>query len=150
MAGHYTCLLTHFVWGTKDRNLWLTAPVTDRLYPYFGGIAESRKSLLLQAGGMADHVHLLVSVHPTVSVSDLAATLKANSSRWIREDLGMLGQFAWQEGYGAFTVSRSRQETVTEYIANQVAHHQERSFEEEFKAMLARHEVPYEERYLWA
>ena len=150
MAGHYTCMLTHFVWGTKDRELWLTAPVTERLYPYFGGILENRKCCLLQAGGMADHVHLLVSVHPTESTSDLAAVLKANSSRWLREDMGMLGQFAWQEGYGAFSVSRSLQRAVVEYIVNQLSHHQGRTFEEEFKAMLARHEVVYEERYLWA
>jgi len=123
---------------------WLT-----RLYEYIGGTIRAKGGSLVAAGGMPDHIHLSVSMGKQMSVSDAVRDIKSNSSRWIHETIADLRGFAWQAGYGAFSVSRSSLDDVKRYIASQHEHHRVRSFQEEFLEFLKRHEMEYDERYIW-
>jgi len=148
MPQSFACLNCHFVFSTKNRHPWIEPAMADRLYAYVGGILRAEDSTLLAAGGMPDHVHLLVSLGKERSVADLLRVVKTNSSKWIHLTFPNMGHFGWQTGYGAFTVSHSKVETVRRYIAAQPAHHRARSFHEEFAALLNRHGVAFDERYL--
>jgi hypothetical protein len=114
-----------------------------------GGIIRTLDGIALSIGGTADHVHLLTKQPATISMSDLMRTLKTNSSRWVHETWPSESSFAWQTGYGAFSVSQSNADAVREYIANQEAHHRTISFQEEFVRFLKRHGIEYDERYIW-
>jgi REP element-mobilizing transposase RayT len=149
MPQSFTCLHCHLIFSTKGRAPWLAADLTPRLYEYMGGILRQEKSHLLAAGGTADHVHLLASLSKELSVSDTLRLIKANSSKWIHETFPDQRHFAWQVGYGAFTVSYSHLGHVKRYIASQAEHHRTRTFQEEFIAFLKRHSIEYDERYLW-
>lgn len=150
MSHSYTCLMTHAVFSTKDRAPFIAGPFGERLLPYLGGIARELGGKALTIGGMADHVHLLLSLPPTLCVADVLRDLKANSSRWIHETWAERGDFAWQIGYGAFSVSESAREAVTRYIQQQESHHRRMTFQEEFIALLKKHGIDYDERYIWA
>jgi REP-associated tyrosine transposase len=141
--------LVHFVWGTADREPLIRKSWRNDLHAYMGGIMRNKKATLLAAGGIEDHMHALVSLPATVTLYEIAAALKANSSRWVHDNVPQGKGFDWQTGYGAFSVSKSQEERVKEYIGNQEEHHRQWRFTEEFKALLERHEIPYEERYLW-
>lgn len=145
----YISNLVHFVWGTANREPTIRESWRDRLHGYLGGILANKKAKLLAAGGVEDHVHVLASLPATVSLSEIASAMKANSSRWIHENIVQCKGFDWQEGYGAFTVSKSAEEQVKKYIHEQEQHHKQWKFTEEFKALLEKHGIPYEERYLW-
>jgi REP element-mobilizing transposase RayT len=147
MSDAYTNLLVHVVFSTKNRDRNLTADVRRELYPYLTALARKSGSKALAANGGLDHVHLLVMVPPTVTISDLIRFLKANSSRWIRGKFNRT--FAWQAGYGAFSVSRSRFREVREYIDGQEEHHKRVSFESEFVSLLKRNEIEFENERLW-
>ena len=137
----------HVVHGTKGRLELIPPEIMPRLCAYLGGVAHHRKAMLLAAGGMPDHLHMLLSVHPTTAPSDLVRDLKANSSRWFRETLGR--RFAWQAGFGEFAVSASNLDVVRRYINNQAKHHAKMSFVDEYLAMLKRHRVEYDPRYVF-
>lgn len=111
----------------------------ERLWPYLGGIAKQNQMKALAIGGVADHVHILLSVPATLSVAKAVQLLKGNSSKWIREVFPTMRSFAWQEGYGAFSVGISGLDATVTYINNQTEHHRKRSFREEFVAMLQKH-----------
>jgi REP element-mobilizing transposase RayT len=145
----FVSLHCHLVFSTKNRHPWITADVQPRLFEYLGGIARGQGAALVAAGGMPDHVHLLVSLNKTVAVADLLRELKSESSRWLHEAMPSLSHFAWQTGYGAFAVSFSETDRVKAYLAAQPEHHRQRTFKEEFLALLARHQIEYDERYLW-
>ena len=149
MPNSYTCLHYHVVFSTKNRTPRIHPPTQDRLYEYVGGIIRDNKGRLIAAGGTPDHVHLLLSLHPQTALSDLLRQAKAGSSRWIHETFAEQSDFAWQDGYGAFTVSQSSVVQVTTYIAEQEQHHRQVSFQEEFVEFLKRHEIPYDERFIW-
>jgi putative transposase len=149
MPQSYTCLRYHLIFSTKDRVSSLTDDVRPRLYEYVGGILRSMKSTLIAAGGMPDHVHLLVGLNQEVSVMAALRTIKAGSSGWIHDTFPTMRKFAWQAGYGAFTVSHSGEEQVASYIARQKEHHRKRTFQEEFVELLKRHGIDYDERFLW-
>lgn len=149
MPSSYTCLRFHLVWGTKHRQSVLSDDIRDRLFQYIGGIIRNDGGKLLAAGGMPDHVHLLADLGKQQSVADAVRDIKSNSSGWIHQTFPQLNSFAWQTGYGAFTVSYSNTETVKTYIANQAEHHRQRTFQEEFVEFLRRHGIEYDERYLW-
>jgi REP element-mobilizing transposase RayT len=146
----YTCLYYHVIFGTKERVPLIDAALRDRLHEYMGGIVRDEKGRLLTAGGTPDHVHLLLSLHPQKGLSDILRQIKASSSRWMHETVASLRDFAWQDGYGAFTASYSSLAQVKQYIANQEQHHRRVSFQEEFVEFLRRHEIQYDERYIWA
>ena len=149
MPSSYTCLNYHLIWSTKYRKPLLPDDVRERLFQYLGGILRNDGGTLFAAGGMPDHVHLLADIGKRHSIADAVRDMKANSSKWIHETVPELRAFAWQTGYGAFTVSYSNVDAVKAYIANQAEHHRRRSFQEEFVDFLQRHGVTYNEQYLW-
>jgi putative transposase len=149
MPQSLACLHVHFVFSTKNREGRLTPDVTERLYPYIGGLTHSFGSALIRGGGMPDHVHLLISLGREVTIADAMRTVKANSSGWIHETFPTLPMFAWQAGYGAFAVSASKVGQVKAYIANQVEHHRNRTFQDEYRTLLRKHGIEWDERYVW-
>jgi len=120
-----------------------------RLFPYLGGIIRQQHGTALIINGPTDHVHILASLAAKHSLSDLMRELKTNSSGWVHENFPDKKLFAWQTGYGAFSVSHSNLGEVRKYIANQEEHHRHVSFKEEFVALLKRHEIEFDERFLW-
>ncbi len=138
----------HFVFSTKNREPWIPAEVADRLYPYLGGLARTVGCRLVRVGGMPDHIHLLVSLGREVALADAMRVLKANSSGWAHEAFPDL-PFAWQAGYGAFAVSASHVERVVAYIDDQAEHHRNMTFQDEYRALLRRHGLEWDERYVW-
>lgn len=148
MASTFTSLLYHVVFSTKYRKPFLTDAYRDDVYRYMAGIIANKDGQLLEIGGMPDHVHILTTCPPTIAVAEFIRDIKANSSKWLHEEKHLM-QFAWQVGYGAFTVSRSQLEIVSKYIRNQAEHHRKQSFEDEFRDILIRHGIVFEEKYLF-
>lgn len=149
MANTYTSLHYHVVFSTKDRQPWITDDIEERVWKFIGGIARENKMKALLVGGMPDHLHLALAIPPTLAVSNALRLLKGGSSKWIKDTFPKMRGFAWQDGYGAFTVSKSSLPDVLAYIQNQREHHRGKTFQEEFLAFLIRHEVEYKEKYLW-
>ena len=147
MASTYLSLHYHLVFSTKNRTPWIRADIRARLHDYLGGTVNGLNGYTQIVGGVDDHVHLLVGLKATHSLSDFMRELKKASSIWCHEQLG-LRDFAWQEGYAAFTVSASARAGVHTYIATQEAHHAVKTFREELVEMLKRAGVAYDERYL--
>ena len=148
MAGKYLSILVHFVWSTASREPWLSDLWEDELYKVIGGILRKKNGKLLEAGGVSDHIHLYTSLPSTVSVAEIVNALKSNSLRWIHDEVHRHG-FAWQEGYGAFSVSKSSETDVRRYIQRQKEHHRKRDFKKEFIELLNKHGIEYDERYIW-
>jgi putative transposase len=149
MARTYTQLLNHIVFSTKDRAPLLTPDLRIRLFPYMAGIIRNLDGVALAINGPADHVHLLVSLPATVAPSDIVGKLKANSSKWVHETFPEHYAFRWQTGYSAFSVSASQKQAVIDYIAGQEEHHRVVSFKDELSAFLKRHEIDYDDRYVF-
>lgn len=149
MAHTFSSLLTHVIFSTKDRVPFIDAELKPRLFAYMGGIVRELDSTALAINGPADHVHLLISTPPALALADLMRVVKTNSSRWAHQEFPARSAFAWQTGYGAFSVSRSNVDAVREYIADQEEHHRRVTFQEEFIAFLKRHGIAYDERYIW-
>lgn len=147
MAHTYHKLLTHVIFSTKHREPFILPEWEADLYAYIGGIVRNRKADLLAAGGMPDHVHLLLKCPADIALADLVRDVKAISSKW-RHDAADPA-FGWQTGYGAFSVSQSMTDTVAGYIRGQPAHHRARTFRDEFVELLRKHEIAYDDRYLW-
>jgi REP-associated tyrosine transposase len=136
----------HVVFSTKERRKLIEPSMQPRLWAYMGGIARNHNFLVLANGGMEDHVHLLIQLPPVLSLAKAVSLLKANSSSWMKEH-GR--KFAWQEGYGAFSVSASTLAAVERYIANQQKHHRRRTFEDEFIALLKKHGIPFDPKFVF-
>ena len=149
MSQSFASLHYHLIFSTKSRAPAITDDLASRLYEYLGGLLRFHKGVLLAAGGMADHVHLLVGLNREMSVAEAVRLVKANSSKWIHETFTDRQAFVWQTGYGAFTVSYSNIDQVKQYIDGQAEHHRRRTFQEEFMAFLKRHGIEYDERYMW-
>src|SRR5262249_174983 len=141
MANTYTKLLYHIIFGTKRREPLVTTGFQDHLYSYIGGILRGRKGMLVEIGGMPDHVHLVIRIRPDVSVEEIVRLVKANSSKWVNEGPNARGRFAWQEGYAAFSVSCSQLPGVCRYVQNQAEHHRTKTFQEEYVEFLRRHDM---------
>ena len=133
MAHRFPNLLIHCVFSTKERRDLIPADLLLKLAKYFAGIGRNHGISILAAGGTSNHAHLLLVLPPDLAVAKAVQVLKANSSRWVREH-GI--DFAWQEGYGAFSVSSSNKDAVIHYIENQAQHHRMRSFETELETMV--------------
>ena len=142
----FTNLLFHIVYSTKYRKPLIQATWQDELYGYIGGILRENQGTLLKIGGIADHVHLLEKLSPTLAISDVLRVVKTNSSKWINERSDVRFKLQWQPG---FSVSESQVPVVEAYIANQAEHHRKRTFEEEFLEMLRRHKIKYDPRYVF-
>lgn len=149
MPRSYTNLIYHIVFSTKDRRPVITPNREERLYEYIGGIIRGLGGIVLAINGVDDHVHILVKLRPDKALSDVLRDLKANSSGWLHKVFPEAEDFAWQNGYGAFTVSASQINGVRKYIADQKIHHTKRSFEEEFIGLLEKNEVGFDRKYLW-
>jgi putative transposase len=147
MHSFNSCLI-HCVWSTKNRASSLDSDLRERLWPYLGGIARENRMKALAVGGAADHVHILISLPGTLSLAKALQLLKGNSSKWIHETFPRLAGFAWQQGYGAFSIGVSGVEATVAYIRNQTEHHRQRTFREEFVAMLRKHGWDFDERML--
>jgi REP element-mobilizing transposase RayT len=148
MPGAYCQLLLHVVFSTKDRRPWITPEVAARLYPYVGGVVRARGGVLYDVSGSADHLHMYLRWRADGSVSDLMRTVKASSSRWMRDTFPALATFAWQAGYSVFSVSRSREAHVKGYIAGQTEHHKKEGFESELLRLLRAHGVEYDPQHV--
>ena len=147
--GHtYTNLMYHIVFSTQERRPWLTGEMNPRLVQMAGGILRDAGGKLLLMNGPADHVHLLALVSPKASMSDGVRDLKAGTSKWVHQEFPGMSDFAWQEGFSAFTVSKSSAQSVLAYIENQEEHHRKKSFKEELIEFLERHEIEYNPEYL--
>ncbi len=149
MANTYSSLSYHLVFSTKNRVNYIKPEIENRVWAYIGGIARKHKMTALQIGGIENHIHALIIAPPTLSPSQIARFLKGESSKWIHEEFLTIKDFAWQDGYGAFTVSKSNIADVIEYIKSQREHHHTKSFQEEYLSLLHKHEIEYDERYLW-
>jgi len=148
MASTHLSLHYHVVFSTKNRERWITEPHRARAHEYLGGIIKNMGGVAHAVGGVDDHVHVFAGLRATHCLANLMRELKADSSAWIHKELG-LRAFAWQEGYGAFTVSASLIQAVRRYVINQPAHHAKVSFQDEYVRMLKRGLVEYDDRYLW-
>ena len=149
MAHTFTNLLVHLVFSTKDRRPSIDAQLKPTLFPYMGGIVREMKGKALAVNGTENHVHILAKLPSTLSIAEVVRVLKTNSSRWVHEK-GYAGHgFAWQVGYGAFSVSQSNVESVIRYIATQEEHHRNVSFQDEYLSFLRKHEIEFDERYIW-
>ena len=149
MADTYTSLYYHVVFSTKNRVGHIKPEIEHRVWEYVGGIARENKMTALQVGGIEDHIHALVMAPAALSPSQIAQYLKGDSSKWIHEEFPELRGFAWQDGYGAFTVSKSNLPDVVRYIESQREHHRQKTFQEEYLDFLNKHGIDYDERYVW-
>jgi REP element-mobilizing transposase RayT len=149
MAHTFTSLLIHAVFSTAGRAPLLTDAIRPEIHAYLGGILREVRAVPIAIGGTADHVHLLMRLPANLPVADCLRVAKTNSSRWVKERWPQRRSFAWQGGYGAFSVSESRRAAVIRYIRDQAQHHQRISFRDEFLALLRNHRVEFDERYVW-
>ena len=147
MSSSYCNLLYHIVFATKDREPWLTATIRPRIHQYLGGAIRNENGIALIVNGTADHIHMLAKLRQDKALSKLIGELKANSSGWISRTFRETAGFAWQEGYGAFTVSESQAPKVRGYIERQEEHHRTVSFVEELKVILRAHGLAFDERH---
>ena len=148
--GHtYTSLLFHAVFSTKHRRPLIHDAFRDRLHQYMSGVARAEFGGALSIGGTENHVHALIVLPATLCVADAMRTWKTVSSKWVHDTFAAEADFAWQEGYGAFSVSRSNVPAVAAYIECQEAHHKRMTFEEEFIALLERHGIAYDPEHVW-
>ena len=142
-------LLPHLVFSTKNREALISPELESELHPYLVGILNNIDCPSLQVGGTSDHVHLFFGLARTRSMAEVVEVVKTSSSKWIKTKGARYGGFHWQAGYGAFSVSQSEVEIVVSYIRNQEKHHRKTSFQEEYRQLLERYQISYNERYVW-
>jgi len=149
MAGTFTKLFYHIVFSTKHRQRFISPEIEDELYKYISGILRNLEGSCVEINGAADHLHVLVILPPKIALSDALREIKAGSSKWIHETKPTLAAFGWQDGYSAFTVSQSNVEAVRQYIRDQKQHHKQLDFKAELVALLDKHQIDYDECYVW-
>jgi REP element-mobilizing transposase RayT len=149
MPQSFAAVYVHIVFSTKHRTPAIRSDWSERLYQYIGGIVANGRGELLAVGGMPDHVHLLVSLGRDWSLANLLREAKAGSSKWVHDHFPNDVEFSWQNGYGAFSVSKSNLPAVKQYIADQEKHHLTMSFQDELRELLRRHGIEWDERYIW-
>ena len=142
-------LLYHIVFSTSGRRRLLHDGIRDNVFAYMASICKRLEGFALEVNGFYDHTHLLVRIPAKIAVSDFVGKIKANTSKRINDKRGTPRNFRWQDGFGAFTVSRSMKDRVAAYIKNQMEHHAQESFETEYRTLLAKHEVEYDDRYVF-
>ena len=149
MASTLANLLYHVVFSTKNRRDSISDEIRDDLHRYMGGIIKGENGILLEIGGTPDHVHLVLKLKPVHTLSDMMRKLKGGSSKWMNENNKTRERFTWQDGYGAFSVSRSQLEHVRQYVKEQEEHHRTFSFRYEYIRLLELHGVEYNDDFLW-
>ncbi len=148
MAHSYVSDLVHCVFSTKERTKTISPDFRERLWAFIGGIARENGMKALAVGGTEDHVHILLSLSATMALAKAIQLIKGGSSKWIHDTFPKHRHFAWQEGYGAFSISVSHVQETIGYIRTQAVHHRNKRFETEFLAFLKKHGIPYDERYV--
>jgi REP-associated tyrosine transposase len=149
MPHSYSNILTHVVYSTKNRRPFIDAALEARLFPYLGGIVRELGGKLFLVNGVEDHVHLLAELPPTIAIAEAIGKIKGSSTYWIHQSFPDQSGFAWQRGYAAFSVSKSKVAMVARYIERQKEHHKKQSFQDEFLELLRRHGISINEKYLW-
>jgi putative transposase len=149
MPNTYTQLHIQFVFAVQNRASLIQASWEEELYNYITGIVKNCKHKVLAINGMPDHVHLFVGLHPTQAVSELMQRVKGESSEWVNKRGFVVGKFHWQEGYGAFSYGHSQVRQVYEYVVNQKQHHQRKAFLDEYRELLEKFEISFDERYIF-
>jgi len=149
MAQTLVSLMVHVIFSTRNREPLITPEIEAELFAYMGGILKNRESRLLDAGGTANHVHLLISQSKNIGLSSLMKDVKKDSSSWIKTKGIRFRNFHWQDGYGAFSIGESNIPALKQYIATQKEHHRNRSFQEELIKFLNAYRLEYDERFLW-
>jgi len=145
--GHtYSSTLIHVVFSTKDRRPLLNDEIRPDLWAYIGGIARKNGFKALAVGGIADHAHALLQLPTTIDIAKAVQCIKGDSSKWAHE---RIADFAWQQGFGAFSIGISQLDTTVAYSKNQEQHHRKVDFGQEFIAFLRKHKIEYDERYVW-
>ena len=147
--GVFTQLYTHLVFAVKYRERLLKKEIRADVFSYISGIITNRKHKSIIINGVSDHIHILIGLNPNDKISDLVATIKRSSSTHINQQNWFRGKFRWQDGYGAFSYSRSQLANVYRYIENQETHHKENSFRREYGNLLKQFKIEYNEKYLF-
>lgn len=149
MAQSLSKILIHVIFSTKNRYPFLAPKIRPELHAYAATVLKTCQSPALTINSVENHIHILCCLSKNWSCADLVGKLKTDTSKWIKTKGGILTKFHWQNGYGAFSVSQSQVATVKKYIADQEAHHRRATFEDEFRAFLMKHDMEYDERYVW-
>lgn len=149
MANTFSSLHYHIVFSTKNRERWLRSKIEEDIWRYLGGICRAHQIKAVQIGGVEDHVHLLLGMPPTLALSDVVKRIKGESSKWMSDEVKGMKGFAWQDGYGAFTVGKSQIPATIRYIQTQREHHRKVTFEDEYRKFLKVHDIVSEERFIF-
>ena len=149
MTNSYTSLFAHIIFSTHNREPLLKSACRERFFAYMGGIARENKIKAISIGGVMDHVHMLTLIPVSISIAKAVQLVKGGSSKWLHENIVPMKNFAWQEGYGAFSISASEVPEVVSYIEGQEEHHRMKSFQEEYLSFLKKYNIEYDERYVW-
>lgn len=149
MASTLTNLIIHVVFSTKYRVPMITAALQPELYAYMGGIIKNDGGIPLAVGGIQNHVHIVMKLKPSQALADAMRKIKGSSSKWINERGVLTKRFSWQQGYGAFSVSRSQVQRTVQYVRNQKNHHCRQTYKDEYLSLLEKHHIEYDNRYLW-
>ncbi|HEY3323010.1 MAG TPA: IS200/IS605 family transposase [Planctomycetota bacterium] len=149
MPQSLACVLVHAVFSTKNREPFIQPDIEKELYPYIATILQTGGSPALTIGGTADHLHILYSLSRTKTIASVIEDIKSDSSKWIKQKGTAYSRFYWQSGYGAFSIGQSSVEALKGYISGQKAHHRKASFQDEFRDLLLKYEIPFDERYVW-
>jgi len=149
MPNTFSQIHIHVVFSVQNRLSLISKQWEQRLYKYISGIIQNQGHKLIAINGMPDHIHILFGMRPNQSISELLRTIKSDSSRWINENKFVAGKFSWQEGYGAFSYARSEISNVAKYIENQELHHTQKTFIEEYIAMLEEFEIEFDSKYIF-
>ena len=149
MAQSFSKIAVHAVFSTKDRKPFLSTAVRADLFGYMVGILNSLNCATIMINSTEDHVHVLINMAKTISVSKMMEEMKGGSSRWLKSHDATMKNFAWQAGYGVFSVSESQIPRVVDYIAGQEEHHKSTTFQDELLLLLKKHKIEFDERYIW-
>jgi putative transposase len=149
MAQSLANVLVHIIFSTKNRAPFIKANIESELYPYLASIFKACNSSAHKIGGTEDHVHIICSLSRTIAVADLLEEVKKSSSKWIKTKRPEYTKFAWQNGYGVYSIGQSQLAVVKGYIAGQKGHHRKKTFQEEFREFLRRYQIQFDGRYVW-
>lgn len=149
MASSFNWLYYHLIFSTKDRMPWIYRDLEEQIWAYMGGIAKRNEMSALAIGGVEDHVHLAIRIPPKIAVSKAVRFLKGGTSKWIHETFPGMEYFAWQNGYGAFSVGQAGIDRTAAYIKRQRVHHHGIDYKTEVLGYLDKYDIQYDERYLW-
>ena len=149
MAQSLSKVVLHIIFSTKDRESWLDSDVRPRMHAYLAAVCRDLGAQLVRVGGVADHVHIVTTLPRTLSQAQMIERIKKVSSKWIKTLDARYRGFFWQRGYGAFSVSPSQVDAVLQYVDTQQEHHRTRTFQDEYRELLRRHGIDFDERYVW-